>query len=322
MKIGRSFTNLLYKDFLDEENREKLMSGEYEVHDIDALVQVEAKKDISRQIEAAEEMGMDHVELDGSVPNPYLEFTEEEKEEAREEVTSSDISLSFHLPYTYVAECLCAPAERDRQMAANLLKRYIDFASEIGCVYLNAHPGAVPFYHAEGKYLEKVRENLTKSLIELGNYASDRELVFHIENNVAFDTVFVEPEELIPVVEDIRSEGTEVYFNFDIGHWFTRADAGKDISMPPEDVIKKIPAEMVKEFHLNDYVPGEQIFHPPLQDQEGLLMKDNLERYADLVEKKGAELIVVETAFRTREQVKNRDEILKEETEYLREFFG
>lgn len=83
MKIGRNFTNLLYKDFLDEENREKLMSGEYEVHDIDALVQVEAKKNISRQIEAAEEGGMDHVELDGSVPNPYLEFAEEEKEEAR-----------------------------------------------------------------------------------------------------------------------------------------------------------------------------------------------------------------------------------------------
>lgn len=322
MKIGRSFTNLLYKDFLDEKNREKLMSGEYEVHDIDALVQVEAKKDIAGQIEAAEEMGIDHVELDGSVLNPYLRFTEEEKEEAKSEVTSSDISLSLHLPYTYVAGCLCAPEERDRGIAVGLLKRYIDFASEIGCIYLNAHPGTVPFYHAEGKYLEKVRENLTKSLIELGNYSSDRDLVFHIENNVAFDNVFVEPEELISVVEDVRSEGADVYFNFDIGHWFTRADAGEDISMPPEDVVKKIPAEMVKEFHLNDYVPGEQIFHPPLQDQEGLLMKDNLERYADLVEEKGAELIVIETAFRTREQVKNRDEILKEETEYLREFFG
>lgn len=55
---------------------------------------------------------------------------------------------------------------------------------------------------------------------------------------MASDTVFVEPEELIPVVEDVRSEGTEVYFNFDIGHWFICADAGKDISMLPEDVIK------------------------------------------------------------------------------------
>lgn len=62
--------------------------------------------------------------------------------------------MTSHFRFTFpihVAECLCTPAERDRQMAADLLKRYVDFASEIGCVYLNAHPRAVSFYHAEGK---------------------------------------------------------------------------------------------------------------------------------------------------------------------------
>lgn len=322
MRIGRSFTNLLYLDYLNDTDRQKVLSGKMAVHDMDALVQVKEKADIPGQIRAAEEMGIDHVELDGAVPNPYLEFTDEQKREVRDAEASSKVSLSFHLPYTYIAECICAPAERDRRIATDLQKRYIKFASDIGCQYCNAHPGVVPFYHATGKYMEKVRDNLVRSLIELGKLAEEESVVFHIENNTAFDTVFVEPEELIDVVSEVRENDVDVHFNFDIGHWFTRADKGKDIPMPPEDVVKKIPGEMVKEFHLNDYIPGKKIFHPPLHTQSGLLKRENLERYAKMVKEKNVELIVVETAFRETDQVKNRDKILQQETQYLRDILG
>ncbi|KXB04404.1 hypothetical protein AKJ48_02675 [candidate division MSBL1 archaeon SCGC-AAA261O19] len=107
MRLGRNFTNLLYPDYLNEDNREKVLAGEMAVHDMDALVQVKEKADISGQIRAAEEMGVDHVELDGAVPNPYLEFTEKQKGEAKDAEASSDVTLSFHLPYTYVAD-LCS----------------------------------------------------------------------------------------------------------------------------------------------------------------------------------------------------------------------
>ncbi|KXB04403.1 hypothetical protein AKJ48_02670, partial [candidate division MSBL1 archaeon SCGC-AAA261O19] len=88
---------------------------------------------------------------------------------------------------------------------------------------------------------------MVKSLIELGQLAEEEGIAFHVENNTAFDKVFVEPEELIDVVEEVRGQDVEIYFNFDIGHWFTRADQGKEISMPPEEVMNKIPGEMVKE---------------------------------------------------------------------------
>ncbi|KXA99615.1 hypothetical protein AKJ42_02860 [candidate division MSBL1 archaeon SCGC-AAA261C02] len=163
---------------------------------------------------------------------------------------------------------------------------------------------------------------MVKSLIELGQLAEEEGIAFHVENNTAFDKVFVEPEELIDVVEEVRGQDVEIYFNFDIGHWFTRADQGKEISMPPEEVMNKIPGEMVKELHLNDYIPGKKIFHPPLHKESGLLKRENLERYAGFVKDKGAELIVVETAFRETEQVKNRDEIIEKETQYLKEILG
>lgn len=322
MKIGRSFTNLLYSNYLDEENKEKLMSGEMEVRDTDALVEMEAKGDIPGQIKEAEKIGIDHVELDGAIPNPYLDFSEEEKDKARKAKESSDISLSLHFPYTFVADCLCAPAERERKTASDLLKEYIEFASDIGCSYLNAHPGSVPFYQTEGKYREKVRESLKKSLVELGKFASQKDMDLHIENNVASASVFVEPEELKGVVEDVRSEGVDIYFNFDIGHWLTRADAGREIPVPPENIVKKIPKEMVKELHLNDYIPGKRIFHPPLHEQKGLLQRENVENYAEIVKEKNAELIVLETAFRTREHIKNKEEILRKETNYIEKIFG
>lgn len=321
MELGRNFTNLLYFNYLSDDEVQKLISGDIEPSDVDALVQIEAKRDIIGQIEAAEEWDLDHVELDGAVPNPYLDFDEEQKQKVREKLNQSEVSLSLHLPYTYVASCLCAPMDRDRKIASDLLKRYIDFANEIDCKYVNAHPGSVPFYHSEGKYRDRVRDNLIKSLIELGGLASDNGISFHIENNVASHMVFVEPEDLIEAVEEVRSEGVDVFFNFDIGHWFTRANFGKEIPTPPEDVIKKLPEDMVKELHLNDYIPEERVFHPPLHDQSGLLLRSNIERYAELVEEKGAELIVVETAFRDLEQIKNRDKVIREETDYLKEIF-
>ncbi|MBS3815369.1 MAG: sugar phosphate isomerase/epimerase [Hadesarchaea archaeon] len=322
MKIGRNFTNLLYIDYLNQEKREKVLSGEMAVHDMDAIVQVEEKKDIPGKIRAAEKSNINHVELDGAVPNPYLDFTEEQKEKARNAQAASDVSLSFHLPYTYIAECMCAPEEQDRQIATELQKRYIEFASEIGCEYCNAHPGVVPFYHATGKYLEKVQDNLVKSLKELGQLAMEKGIKFHIENNTAFDSIFVEPEELIEVVREVREEGIEIFFNFDIGHWFTRADNGKEIPSPPEEIVNEIPGEMIKELHLNDYIPGKKIFHPPLHEERGLLVRENLERYAEIVKSKETELIVLETAFRETKQVKNRDEILQKETEYVKEILG
>ncbi len=322
MRLGRNFTNLLYFEYLSEADKRRLELGELSVADMDATVQVTAKGDIARQVQVAKAMGLDHVELDGAVPNPYLTFTGEAKREAKSAAERAGISLSLHLPYTYVGAGVCAPDEIDRRAAVKLHKRYLEFASSIGCEYCNIHPGVVPFYHASGKYFDLIRASLVRSMLELGEFAAARKVVLHLENNTAFDAVFVEPEEISSVIEEVRGQGVEVYFNFDIGHWFTRADVGKPVPDPPEKIIEEIPDGMFKEVHLNDYVPGKRIFHPPLQEGLGLFKRENLVRYAQLVRDKGAELIVVETAIKTKEQVMRRNEIMQGENGFLRTIFG
>ncbi|MCK4647913.1 TIM barrel protein [bacterium] len=318
MKLGRNFTNTFVFDELSEEEKKKVLSGEYDLFSMNALGLVKFKKNIHSQIKLAKEFGLDHVELDGDVPNPYPDFTREEKEKVREEAKKAGISLSLHLSYSNVGSSVCSLQELDRRKAVELQKVYIDFASDIGARYLIMHPGTAPFYMVSELYLERLKEALVKTLIELGGYAKERNLFLHLENNVAFDNIFVEPEDCIEVVERARKKGAEVYFNLDIGHWFTRADCGKDIPDEPERVMERIPKELVKELHLNDYVPGKKTFHPPLHLESGPLKKENLKKYFEIVKKLEPELIVLETAYKYLDQVKDRKKILEEETAYIR----
>lgn len=322
MKIGRNFTNLLYANYLDDGKKRKGLSEKISVADIDVEAEVKAKADIKGQVEAARALGIDHVELDGTVPNPYLKFDENQKRRAKEVSVSNGITLSLLLSNAFIASGLCSPDEYSRRLAVKLQKRYVEFASGVGCEYCVAHPGWVPFYHASGKSLEKVRSNLIKSLVELGRFSSDGGIALHLKNSVASNLAFVEIDEMVNVVREVREKGADLLFCFDIGHWLIRADVGKDIPPQPESTLEQIPAELIKELHLSDYVPGKGIICPPLHEKSGLLKRENLERYAELVKKKGTELIVVSTALRPEEQVGRGDEVLREETKYLRSFFG
>ncbi len=322
MRLGRNFTNLLYFDYLDAESRRRFLAGELTVADMDAAVQVVAKKDITKQILTAKALGIDHVELDGNVPNPYLAFSEKDKQKARDIAQENAISLSLHLPYSYVGANLCAPDELDRRIAVDLQKRYLEFASDIGCKYCVLHPGVVPFYHKNGKYREQIKTSLIKSLTELASFAAERGIDLHLENNTAFDGLFSEPVEVCEVLEEVRGMGLDVYFCFDIGHWLTRVDASQRILNLPENIVEEIPNGLFKEIHLNDYVPHKRVFHPPLHLELGMLKKENLERYLGLIIEKGAEIVVVETAASDREHVIRSGEILREETEYLKDILG
>lgn len=322
MRLGRDFTNFLYFDYLSGADKKKLESGELTIPDMDALAQLAAKADIPGQVAVAKSLGLGHVELDGAVPNPYLGLDGEQKEQAKKAAEAKRISLSFHLPYTYVGAAVCSPENYDREASVGLHKRYLEFASEIGCKYAIIHPGFMPFYHTTGRYLERARAGLVRSLIELGEFSSSRGIALHLENNTAFDMIFSEPADICDIVEEVRKSGVDIYFCFDIGHWITRADIGKSIPKSPERIIEGIPDGISKEFHLNDYIPHKRIFHPPLDEGSGMLKLKNLKRYAELASRKGVELIVVETAIRTKEQVMKRKEILKEETKYLKTIFG
>ncbi len=321
VRLGRDYTNCLVFDYLGEKEKRSLEKGELGLESMSALAFVKAKRDVERQIEVTRKLGMNHIELDADPPNPYLDFDGDRRREIKEVAEANDVTLSLHLQYSYVGGSVCSPQEADRGVAVELHKRCIQFAADVGARYAIMHPGSVPFYHRLGRYHSFIHDSLLRSLIELGGFAADRGLALHLENNTALDGIYSEIEDCLAIIKEARAQGAEIYFNFDIGHWFTRADFGKQIPDPPEDALEPIPPGYLKELHLNDYVPGKKIFHPPIHLGLGLLKRGNLERYARLVKRKGVETVVLETALRSIEQLLNREELLKRESEYVRDIF-
>lgn len=324
MKIGRNFTNMLETSFLTDEERVLFKEGKLPVHNMDARVQIRAKRDIINQIAVGKDIGVSHIELDGGVPNPFLEMTDSELLKAKDYAEKEDMTLSFHLPYTYVCAATIAFQESDRLMAVELLKRYIDVAEKLGCVAVVMHPGSVPFYQAMGEYLVMLKESMIKTLEELYPYAAKKNIIFHLENNTAFDTYGVKNSEIIDVIKTVNSKGMDVKYCFDIGHYFTIAlpqFGKKELSNPPENIMKEISAEMLYQVHLNDFIiDGEKFkFHPPLHREEGFLKKENLINLFRIFREKGVQIVVVETAVREIDDLLNAREILVAETKYLNE---
>jgi len=327
MKLGRNFTNTFVFDVLEKEEQEKIINGTLSLFSMNALGLVKFKKNVEFQIKKAKELGLDHLELDCDVPNPYPEFSKESRIKIKKIAEDNGISLSVHLSYSNAGSSISSLQELDRSFAVKLQNVYVDFASDVGAKYLVMHPGTAPFYMISDIYMKQFFNSVVKSFTEIGKYAQDKGLKLHIENNVSFDSLFVEPEDCIEVVKAVRSNGAKIYFNFDIGHWFTRAEKGKEIPKNPEEILKIIPDDFICEVHLNDFVPSswdpqkQFTFHPPLNQTKGPLKRENLENYWKILKTKNPELILLETAFKMLEQVKDRKNIIDAEMKYVKEIF-
>ncbi len=322
MRLGRNFTNLLEYEYLTEDEKDKFLEGDLKVADMDALAQSRFKKDLVRQIEVADEVDLRHVEIDGGIPNPYLDMSDEELARAREVSEERDVTLSLHLPYTFVADSTCSFQEEDRQLACDYLKKYIDVADKLGCTYCVMHPGTVPFYQAEGKYLDIMEDMLIRSLKDLGAYCNDKDMLLHLENNTAFDVGFVTTDEIYPVMDEVRSEGIDVRLCFDLAHTFTQVDSSDEIPDPPEKAYRDLPEDLLYSLHIGDYVPEDQLFHPPIHQERGKMKKENFENMAEIFENKGVEVVIIETAVRDREDLINGYDIMAEETAFLSDIFN
>ncbi|MEW6222532.1 MAG: sugar phosphate isomerase/epimerase family protein [Candidatus Hadarchaeota archaeon] len=322
MRLGRDYTNCLVLDHLEENDRRAFEQGKLDLASVNAIGLEKAKLDVEMQLKVTRELGMDHVELDSDPPNPYIRLDQGQRKKIRKAAEDNGITLSLHLPYSYVGGSICSPGEEERRTAVEFHKRCMKFASDVGALYVNIHPGSAPFYHRLGKYNAIIRSSIINSLVELEAFAKELDLLMHLENNTAFDGIYSELEDCISLVEELRGRGANVYFNFDIGHWFTRADTGSQITDPPEDSMKKIPSGYMKEVHLNDYVPGKKMFHPPLHLEWGLLKRENMKRYVEIVKGAGVEVVVLETAMKSNEQMLDWRYLLKQESDYIKDLFG
>ncbi len=319
MKLGRNFTNTLIADIISPRYREDVISGKLDLAAMNAVGLEKFKTDVIAQINEIKKQGFEWLELDCDVPNPYLDFTDAQAREIKEKSEESGISLSIHLSYSSLGKEVSCLQEYERGLVVESHKKYLDFGAKIGAKSCVLHPGTAPFYHLTPLYLEKYEEAVLDSIIKLASYSSEKNIKFHIENNVSFDNLYYEIKDILRLVEKSRRQGAEVWFNFDVGHWFTRAEKGLDI---PEDFLsemEKIPPDYVYELHLNDYVPKKIIFHPPLLNTPGLLTEEKLKKYFSILKKKlKPQAVVLETALKTAQQVADRHQLLKNETEYVR----
>lgn len=321
MKLGRDFTNLLTFRYLTEKEKSDFKKGKFSVVDMDAKYQIHFKRDIIYQINISKEMGLQHIELDGGIPNPYLEMNKSEIEKIKDFAIKNSITLSLHFPYTFIAESTAALQEDDRKIACDYLKKYIDFASNIGCNYVVMHPGSVPYYQVDGEYKKIIDRNLKKSLIELGDYAQKKKIFLHLENNVKVDAIHIKPEDTLWLLEEVWKEGVEVKYCFDIAHVFTLFETPDLVPSPPEVIYEKIPEKFFYGIHIGDYYHKEQRFHPPLHYQLGLLKRKNLQNIAKIFSMKNVKFVVIETAVRAQDELSEGYNILKAESKFLLEIF-
>lgn len=323
MKLGRNLTNTFTIEVLTPEQQESILSGKENLFTLNAWGIIKMKSDIKHFIKVTKKIGISHLELDCDVPNPYIEFTKQEIEEAKKMFQDNGVTISVHLPYTMSAVSnIASPQEFERLIAEDTAKKYLDFAIDIGAVATVIHPGKAPFYFASEHYLSILEEKIVTTLFNLAKYINNNsDIKFHLENNTAFEGIYYNIEDCIRVIQKVRDKGAEIYFNFDIGHWFTKEKIGESLSSPFLNELKKIPANIVWELHLNDFIVEDTIFHPPLIEQKGKLTKEVLKEYAQIVKNLGVQLLVLETAFHNTEQIKNRYEIIKQENEYISEIF-
>jgi len=325
MRLGRSLTNTFTIEVLTPIQQQAILSGEESLITMNAWGIRKMKGDIPHLIDVARRLGIHHIELDSDVISPYPEFTKKQRAEAKKMFEDNGISISVHLPYSMSAVSnIGSPQELERQKAVEVAKVHLEFGFDVGAISFVVHPGKAPFYYQSPHYIAYVEGAIVKSLYELSTFVQENsDAKLHLENNTAFENLYSEPEDCIRVVKKVREMGGELYFNFDIGHWFTREKAGNPVPEPPEQIMETLPAELIWELHLNDFIVPEGIFHPPLVEQKGFLKRKNMENYARILkEKLKPELVVLETAFYSLEQIENREEILKAENKYISEIFG
>ena len=218
MKLGRNFTNTLIADVLDEESRRKIISGEMDLFSLNAMGLRKFKKDVFGQLDAAKRLSLDWLELDCDVPNPYLDFSDEECKKIKDKAEKCGIELSVHLSYSSVGKEVSCIQNYERELVVGLHKKYLDFASKISAKSCVLHPGTAPFYFLSPLFLQELEAALLKTLNVLFEDADEKGIKLHLENNVSFDNIYWETDDVLRVVEKMRNKGKELYFNFDIGH--------------------------------------------------------------------------------------------------------
>ncbi len=339
-RTGRDLTNQISYFFCTKEERaeiERLVKGGSVYPPLLDQGKYRQKASIIGQLKIIHALGMNHLELDFNPKHPYEAMYQKKRElfeEARDYATELGLTTSVHLSYSYTAASVCAPQKAHRNASVEMLKQEIDIAEVFGAKYLIIHGGVVPFWEADELNRPFLIKALVDSLSELAMYAQNKGMILELENNVVADNCFHEIEEVMEVIEQVNNKGYKLLFCFDIGHYITRKDIGKDISK----LVKVMEDPMVAKYstglmHLNSYIPkeydkdgkvkpGTGKYHPLLHKERSPLSLSDIKEHARLNNEIGTDVVIIESAARSFQEMLNMNEDLSHESQAILDCFG
>ena len=159
------------------------------------------KYDLADSLNFIENLGIDYVEILHQYPNEFIDVDIFE---------SYKLKYSVHAPFMDVN--IASLQNKSRVNSVEQIKSSIDLAGEIGAEAVVVHPGLITFLGRN--FRDDVYRFSKESIIEIGEYGCEKNVLVTIENMPNFDTMIYQN------LEDLNEFLTSIGMGMtlDIGH--------------------------------------------------------------------------------------------------------
>ena len=169
-------------------------------------------RDMVREIRSARRMDFDFVELEIEIPEGHHDILMKRKKDIIKE-----LSFFRHGPLGHTAywSDMWSDYEEVRRAWIQVAKKSVDVSSVLGCRKMNIHTPILHGLYGQSKpHMRRALGNFVRSMKELTEYASRKEIKIVLENMPTPDTITL--KEYSYIMEKVRG----LYAHIDTGHCF------------------------------------------------------------------------------------------------------
>jgi sugar phosphate isomerase/epimerase len=169
-------------------------------------------RDIVSEIQSARRMGFDYVELEMEIPEGHHDILKNRKGEILKALKEFDKPPVGHTPYW---SDLWSDYEEVRNAWIQVMRKSIDVSGLLGCGKVNIHaPILHGLYGQSRPHMKRAVGNFVRSMKELTEYASRKDIKIVLENMPTPDTITL--KEYSYIMEGVSG----LYAHIDAGHCF------------------------------------------------------------------------------------------------------
>ncbi|MHA1909502.1 MAG: sugar phosphate isomerase/epimerase family protein [Candidatus Thorarchaeota archaeon] len=191
-------------------------------------------------IRMCHDLNLEYLEIQLEPPFLPSDMNAQQKQEFKEIMASSNLSLTTHAPYDDVN--LASLKEPIRRASLEIMKDCVDLSMDVGSSILVLHAGFCPVNQIARH--DDAIQRFRASLLELAMYAHDRGVKIGVENKqIGHDReIVLYPDEHLEIVHE--------YNDFDVGAVIDVGHANTAEIDLPKYVEKLLP--FIIELHLHD----------------------------------------------------------------------